>query len=200
MFGRATLPVQAKRFGGAQANEDFGEPSAVNVVAGGTVTGKAMKIAAKSISYAIVCFPLIAAADELPSELLLRCDLKQTVYMTSTGRRPDLVETKLSKDFRLKDGTFYWTGLRVPIGNDCKLVDGDIACAWSGLIPPSGDSPLGARTEKRQSSVRLSRATGEIRLVLETWGYAGDGIKGTPDGAMKMTQSGVCRTIGKALF
>lgn len=159
-----------------------------------------MKVAILIMSCVVALLPPAAMADELPTELLLRCDLKQTVYMTSAAGRPDLVETKLSKDFRLKDGIFYWTGLSVPVGKDCKLLDGDIACAWKGTIPLGNDPPLGVRTEKRQSSVRISRATGEIKLVLETWSYIGNGAQGTPDGSMKLTQSGICRTIGKALF
>jgi hypothetical protein len=77
--------------------------------------------------------------------------------------------------------------------------NGDITCAWSGVIPLN-DPPFGARVEKRQSTVRLSRTTGEIKLTLETWGYPGDRVKGNPDISMKLSQSGVCRTIGKALF
>jgi hypothetical protein len=158
-----------------------------------------MSLIKKLICQTIVFIPFTALADDLPNELLLRCDVKQTSIIESAGK-PDFNEVNLSKDFRLKNGVFAWTNGPVPVGVDCRLVDGEIACKWSGIIPPQKNSPLGIRTEKRQSSVRLSRATGEIKLVLETWGYPGDGVKGSPDISMKMTQSGVCRTIGKAIF
>jgi hypothetical protein len=158
-----------------------------------------MGIAKRPLCFATILLPITALADDLPTELLLRCDLKQTVFMNNGGK-PDLFEDKLSKDFRLKNGVFGWTDLSIPIGENCKLEDGEIFCRWSGVVPPQKGSPLGARTEKRQSSVRLSRATGQIRVELDTWGYKGDGVKGTPDSSKKMVQSGVCRTIGKALF
>ncbi len=158
-----------------------------------------MRVIKKLICQTMMLLPMAALADDLPAELLLRCDLKQTLFLKSRGK-PEFDERTFSKDFRLKNGVFGWTNNHIPVGKDCKLVDGEIACEWSGIIPPSKDSPLGPYTEKRQSSVRLSRATGEIRLVLETWDYAGDGVKATPIGSMRMIQSGACRTIGKPLF
>lgn len=102
----------------------------------------------------------------------------------------------LVRDFRLKNGVFAWTNLSIPIGTDCKLLDGEIVCSWSGTVPLKADS----RVEKRRSSVRLSRATGEIRLTLETWGYPGESVKGAPDSSLVLNQSGFCRTIGKPIF
>jgi hypothetical protein len=151
------------------------------------------------IATAMMLFPLAALADDLPSELLLRCEVKQTHFITSNNSKTDFDEKTYTKDFRLKDGVFGWTNGPIPVGTDCRLVNGDITCAWSGVIPLN-DPPLGPRVEKRQSTVRLSRTTGEIRLTLETWGYPGDRVKGNPDISMKLSQSGVCRTIGKPLF
>jgi hypothetical protein len=144
-------------------------------------------------------FPVAALPGDLPKELLLRCDLKQIVFM-DFGGKTELHEDKFSKDFRLKDAQFGWAGSRIPIGTNCQLVDGEIACEWRGVIPPEKDSPLGSTTEKRHSSVRLSRSTGEIVVMLETWGYAGNEAKGKPRNSMRLSQRGVCRSIGKPLF
>lgn len=76
---------------------------------------------------AALLFPVTVPADDLPTELLLRCDLKQTWFM-NVGGKTDLLEDKLSKDFRLKNGVFGWTDLAIPIGEDCKLDGGEITC------------------------------------------------------------------------
>jgi hypothetical protein len=113
---------------------------------------------------------------------------------------PDFSEMTLTKEFRLKNGVFGWTNNPIPVGTNCKLVEGDITCAWSGVIPLKDIQHGTPRVEKRQSAVRLSRTTGEIGLTLETWEYPGDRVKGKPDSSTQMSQSGVCRTIGKPLF
>jgi hypothetical protein len=140
-----------------------------------------------------------ALPDDLPKELLLRCDLTQIVLM-DFGGKTEFHEDKFSKDFRLKDAQFGWVGSRIPIGTSCALVDGEIACEWSGVIPPGKDDPLGPTTQKRHSRVQLSRSTGEIVVMLETWDYAGYEAKGKPRNSMRLSQRGVCRSIGKALF
>ena len=63
----------------------------------------------------IVTVSLIGAAiaEELPSELLLKCDLKKTGYSVYQGR-PDYHEMLLSKTFRLKDRVFSLVDSRLP--------------------------------------------------------------------------------------
>lgn len=162
------------------------------------VAGGAMK-AGVGLLTGVMLVSSCAWAEGLPDELLLRCDLKQTSVSNYRGK-PDFNEINLVKDFRLKSGVIGWTNLSIPIGTDCKLMDGEIACSWAGTIPIKADRTSGPRVEKRESSVRLRRATGEIRLTLETWGYPGDSAKGTPDSTLVLNQSGVCRTIGKPIF
>jgi hypothetical protein len=151
----------------------------------------------------IITVSLIGAAiaEELPSELLLKCDLKQTGYSVYQGK-PDYHEIQLSKTFRLKDRVFSLVDSRLPSGENCKLNDGQIECEFNATIPLDEVPGLQgqSRTEKRHSTVRLNRSTGELRLVLETWGYVGEGTKGKPNSTLNLIQTGVCRSIGKALF
>jgi hypothetical protein len=140
-----------------------------------------------------------AFAQGVPTELLLRCEVKQTIFFDLGSPKANFDERTFTKDFRLKDSTFTWAGNPIPIGHNCKLIDGDISCGWTGNIPLN-DSSLGPSVEKRKSSVRLSRATGEIRLTLETSNYSGKEAKGKPTNTMQLTQAGVCRAIGKPLF
>jgi hypothetical protein len=132
------------------------------------------------------------AEDQLPSELLLRCDVKQMLFSDLEKKSN---EKSYTRDLQLKDGVFTWVGNPDPIGNGCKLSDGEIACEWSGVLPTyiSGAGPI---TPKRHSSVRFSRATGEIHVSVEMWDYAGKRAEGTPTSHSKVTMSGLCRTIG----
>jgi hypothetical protein len=138
------------------------------------------------------------AEDELPRELLLRCELKNTMFINSGGKTDFHEETKV-KDFHLKDGTFEFTSGFVPLGADCKLSNGKIGCKFS-RTKASRSAEFGPHVEKRESFVLLTRATGEMLLNIRTWLYDGEAIKGEPSMTMTSHYEGNCRSIGKPLF
>jgi hypothetical protein len=143
------------------------------------------------------------AEDELPQELLLRCELKDTTFIVSGGKTERHDDTKV-QDFHLKDGIFELTSGHVPLGTDCKLSNGKIGCKFSRTSASKsghiGSFQFGPSVEKRESGVLLTRATGEIHVFIQTQTYDGESIKGTPSFTMMSNMEGVCRTIGKPLF
>jgi hypothetical protein len=152
----------------------------------------------------IVLLPLTMSAtiamaeDELPRELLLRCELKDTTFVKSNGKT-DFHEDTVVKDFHLKDGVFEFTSGFVPLGTNCKLSDGKIGRKFS-RTSTSRSAEFGPGVEKRESFVLLTRATGQMLLQIRVWYYTGEVIKGEPSLTMTSHDEGVCRSIGKPLF
>jgi hypothetical protein len=97
---------------------------------------------------------------------------------------------------RLKDGTIGNIEYNFPEGKDCTLTNGEIQCEWNAVIP----LPELKATKKRHSTVSLMRNTGELKIFLETWGYEGKGVTGTPTSSMTMIRTGVCRPVGNPIF
>ena len=160
-----------------------------------------MKTMWTSITTALFCVLATAALaeGELPAELLLRCELKVTLYFEARGKN-ELHESKEVKDFRLKDGAFGSTNSPTPLGKNCKLIGNQIVCKLT-MTSPTKDMISGRpRTEWRESSVLLNRSTGEINTRLDTKEYVGEVAKGTPDIRVGVSQLGVCRTVGKPLL
>jgi hypothetical protein len=112
------------------------------------------------------------------------------------GVAPGADEGKFSMTLRLKDGSIGDIRLNFPAGKDCTMVNDKIRCEWNAVIP----LPDLNWTEKRRSTVSLMRKTGELRTVLETWGYDGKLVTGTPRGSLKLIRTGICRVIGKPIF
>jgi hypothetical protein len=138
------------------------------------------------------------AEDELPRELLLRCELKDTTFIVSGGKT-DFHEDTVVKDIHLKDGIFEFTSGYVPLGTGCKLNDGKIGCKFSRTTT-SRSAEFGPSVSKRESFVLLTRATGQMVLGIKTWLYPGETIKGQPSMTMTSNSEGICRSIGKPLF
>jgi hypothetical protein len=138
------------------------------------------------------------ADDELPAELLLRCELKNTTNIVSNGKTVFHEETKV-EDFHVKDGTIGFTSGFGPVGTDCKLFDGKIGCKFS-QTKASSSAEFGPSVEKRESVVLLTRATGEMEMHIKTSLYHGEKIKGEPSLTMNSHSEGICRSVGKPLF
>ena len=159
-----------------------------------------MKLALSYIALLLATFASTAAKaeDDLPRELLLRCDLKNTTFMVVNGKTEFHEEAEV-KDFHLKDGTIEFASGFVPLGTGCKLSDGKIGCKYSRTLT-SRSGELGPSVEKRESVVLLTRATGQMLLQINVRSYQGETIKGEPGLTMNSRYEGVCRSIGKPLF
>ena len=133
-----------------------------------------------------------AAQDSPPSAFLLQCDVKERI--SNDQQTQPYSEKSRTVAFQLKDGVFAFVGNPEPIGTACKLLDGDMVCEASGAAPPSM-SGAGLIAQKRHSAVRLTWATGEIHVLIETWEYVGERAEGAPTAHTTVDQSGVCRTV-----
>src|ERR1700743_1165660 len=78
----------------------------------------------------IVGSPVSVVAEELPSTLLFRCNVKQELF---SGVEKKLYSTKESvmRDIELRDGRLTWAGNPEPIGVGCQPSTSEIACEWS---------------------------------------------------------------------
>jgi hypothetical protein len=90
---------------------------------GGRGTVKQALLHIAILPLAMFATTVAMAEDELPRELLLRCELKNTTFIVSGGKTDFHDDTKV-EDFHLKDGTFEFISGHVPLGTDCKLSNG----------------------------------------------------------------------------
>jgi hypothetical protein len=136
-----------------------------------------------------------AQADELPKNLLLMCEGKETVITNPPTL--NLVSKPFSVTLRLKDGTIGNIDYNFPDGKDCALSNGKILCELDRVVP---FDPVINSTEKRHGLVSIVRETGEYAYVLETWAYPGKTATGKPTSNMKLRMSGICRPVGNPVF
>lgn len=136
-----------------------------------------------------------ALADELPRELLLQCELKQTAFMTADGKT-DSNAVSMKKLLRLKDGTVVNTDANVALGTNCKFNDGVIRCE----LQTNQYSPELNSTAKEHNRIAIVRETGELRSMMEIWTFKGKTTTGKPYIATKVYWSGACRTVGQPIF
>jgi hypothetical protein len=153
----------------------------------------------KTLMSIFALFIAPAFADELPSKLLFKCDLKQTVFMKENGNM-NVRELNIEKNFRLDKGVLSWTDHGNPIGKDCELANGKVFCEHKE-IRTSNLPGIGKVSEKRESSVTLDRQTGEISIQLKTWNREGESkVFSDPEPAMTLYQKGLCRSGGARVF
>jgi hypothetical protein len=138
------------------------------------------------------------AADELPKELFLRCEVED-ISSTVIGTKQDTSVVKEVRHFRLRDGVFELTSARVPLGTGCMLYNGEVACTYK-RTKKSTSAEFGPSVEVRSSYVGLNRATGELRHGVDLKYYKGDTAGGTPSMTLVTITQGICRTIDKPLF
>jgi hypothetical protein len=164
----------------------------------GALRGDVMKIALISIAAAMLATVATAGDDDLPTEMFLRCDVRDITSIVSNGKE-DLHSDTEVKYYRLKDGIFQATNGSVPLGTECKLYKGEVVCKYNKTLT-SKSAQSRPKVEKRESFVTLIRGTGEIRLNLRIESYDGESIKGSPSFTLTSITEGTCRAVGKPLF
>jgi len=130
------------------------------------------------------------AADELPKELLLRCEGTMNAVMDVPA--PQSRTAPLVLNLRLKDGSVTDAQTGVIEGEECVQDKGEIKCEVTRLYP------LPNSIIKRYSSVMINRNTREFTLWLESWDYQGRDASGTPTAHLRVLRTGLCRD--NALF
>jgi hypothetical protein len=156
-----------------------------------------MKPAFASIVIAMLATTAMAA-DELPKELFLRCEVED-ITSTVVGIKQDTSVVKEVRYFRLRDGIFELTSGRVPLGTGCVLYKGEVACTYK-RTKKSASAQFGPSVEVRSSYAGLNRVTGELQYGIDLKFYKGDTAEGTPTMTLVSITKGICRAIDKPLF
>jgi hypothetical protein len=133
-----------------------------------------------------------AMAEELPTNLLLKCEGKVTTLMT--GLLPD--ERKFETMLRLKDGVLSDTDTTSLTTKGCELRNAIVHCESRTVVP----STISKGSERRELNAYIARETGEYNLFLETWSFEGRNATGKQIGNMKWRRAGICRPISKPIF
>lgn len=136
-----------------------------------------------------------AYAQELPRNLLLRCEGKLTVLSDFLGKK-DVHIDKFNTLVRLQDGELADTNSGWLTTKDCMLKNGVIGCKFKTVVPSSLDQG----SEKRHLAAYITRETGEYDLFLETWSYTGRNASGQMRGTTQYRRAGICKPAGKPIF
>jgi hypothetical protein len=135
---------------------------------------------------ALTIIPLQAfAADELPQELLLRCE--GTMNAVADVPKPQTHSGSFNINLRLRDRSIVDIQTGVVEGAECVQVNGEIKCEATKFYPQPNS------VIKRFSSVFINRNTRELTLWLESWDYQGSDASGTPTAHLRVLRTGICR-------
>jgi hypothetical protein len=144
----------------------------------------------------LVClWSVSATADELPKNLLLKCEGKLTTIInppTIDSVTPRKFETTL----RLKDGELADTDSMFLNTGNCELKNGVVICTGKAVYP----STLDNGSESRVMKSYINRETGEYNFFMETTHHTGRNATGTRSEGMKYVRTGICRPISKPIF
>jgi hypothetical protein len=141
---------------------------------------------------ASVLWSINAIADDLPSNLLLKCEGNLTVLMDKMLDAHSNFETML----HLRDGELVDTETTDLTTGGCQLKNGIIICSSNSVVPSTTDRG----SVRRELKSYLARETGEYNLFLEMWDYEGRNATGKQTGNTKWHRQGVCRVVSKPIF
>lgn len=136
-----------------------------------------------------------AAADELPKNLLLKCEGTLTILL-SKPTLDSLTPRKFETMLRLKDGELADTDSMFLNTGNCELGNGIVFCTGKANYPSTIDNG----SESREMKSYINRETGEYNFFMETTSYTGRNAIGKKTGGMKYHRSGICRQISKPIF
>ncbi len=137
-----------------------------------------------------------AWADDLPTNLLLKCEGKVSVVMNFEGSLPNSMNDKFETMLRLKDGELSDTGSIWLATKGCVLRNGTVRCSAKSVVATG----IGSGSERRELTAFLSRETGEYNLFLETWSFTGANASGKQKGNTKLHRFGICTQVSKPIF
>jgi hypothetical protein len=133
----------------------------------------------------------IAVADELPNDLFLRCKGKIELMMFSQtkGIEPVLKDEPLDITLHLKDRTINDVTDSLVLGKECIFANGEIGCKLK-VVRQVKDMDA---TEIIQSTIFLTRSTGELRALMQTDSFDGSHAVGKPSVTAQVKRTGICR-------
>jgi hypothetical protein len=136
-----------------------------------------------------------AWADELPTNLLLKCEGK-VWWMYELDGRLNSHEDKFETMLRLKDGELSDAGSIWLTTKGCVLRNNIIRCSAIRAEPSTIDSG----SSRSELTAHISRETGEYNHFKETLYFTGANASGKQKGNMKWHRVGICRTVSKPIF
>lgn len=131
-----------------------------------------------------------AAADELPKNLLLKCEGKLTILL-SKPTIDSLTPRKFETTLRLKNGELADTDSMFLNTGNCELTNGVVFCTGN---------PVDNGSESREIKSHINRETGEYNFFMETTNHTGRNATGKKTEGMKYVRTGICRPISKPIF
>jgi hypothetical protein len=134
-----------------------------------------------------------AAADELPKNLLLKCEGKLTILL-SKPTIDSLTPRKFETTLRLKNGELADTDSMFLNTGNCELRNGVVFCTGKAVYPVDNGS------ESREIKSHINRETGEYNFFMETTNHTGRNATGKKTEGMKYVRTGICRPISKPIF
>jgi hypothetical protein len=134
-----------------------------------------------------------ALAQELPSNLLLKCDGKRTITFHPFKGIPPVIGERFQATLRLKDGELADVDSHWMTSKGCALANGIVRCTSKTVVPTESGS------ERREINSYIVRETGEY-LFLETWSFEGKNATGRQTGDMKYRRTGICRQASQPIF
>jgi hypothetical protein len=133
-----------------------------------------------------------AAAEELPKNLLLKCDGRLTILGLEALPHQSKFETML----RLKDGELSDTGGRALTTKGCQLRNGVVGCALKEVVPTAIDNG----SARRALSAYIVRETGEYNHFWEQWNFEGRNASGKQTAHMNWHREGICHPVSSPVF
>jgi hypothetical protein len=137
-----------------------------------------------------------ALADDLPTNLLLKCEGKESWILDFEGSRPETHENKFETMLRLKDGELSDTRAIWLTTKGCVLRNNVIHCSAKQVNPSS----IETGSSRSELTAYISRETGEYNLFTNTVHFIGANASGKQRGSTKSHHSGICRTVSKPIF
>jgi hypothetical protein len=149
----------------------------------------------RMVALLVSLWSLDATADELPKNLLLKCEGKLTVLF-SKPTIDSLTPRKFEITLRLKDGELADTDSMFLTTGNCELRNGVVFCTGRAVYPSTIDNG----SESREMRSYINRETGEYNFFMETTNYTGRNATGKKTEGMKYVRTGICRPISKPIF
>jgi hypothetical protein len=119
-----------------------------------------------------------AAADELPKNLLLKCEGKLTILL-SKPTIDSLTPRKFETTLRLKDGELADTDSMFLNTGNCELRNGVVFCTGKAVYLVDNGS------ESREIKSYINRETGEYNFFMEMTNHTGRNATGKKTEGMK---------------
>jgi hypothetical protein len=146
--------------------------------------------------FTVALWAFSATAEELPTNLLLKCEGKVTMLIE--GLLPN--ESKFETTLRLRDGELSDTGSIWLTAKGCQLRNGVVRCESKAVVDLKTIFPQDKGSERRELKSFIVRDTGEYNMFLETWSFEGSNGTGKQKTNSKVRRTGVCRPISQPIF